>query len=555
MNASVRTTSRRVIVSATLVGALLFAIPVFSAVISTATIPTGESPSALAINPVSHRVYSADYFGDSVSVLDGAADLRLATLPVGLELQVPNAIVVNPLTTPARAYSANFWTGTLSVIDESSTALSATVAVSKSHGSGAPRALAIDPSGTVQKLYVAEYGANCVSVWNAETYELIKRIPVGWGPRGLGIFSSVSRKRVYVLNKTSNSVSVIDGDTDTVVSTVGVGVAPKAVAIDTSTGRAWVTNEKSNTVTVIGTDDKVAATITVGARPIGIAIDPPNSRVFVANTGAHTVSVIRSDTLTNEATLPVGQGPWAIAVDPATSRALVTCFTADSVAVIDPALSVRSVPVGDGPYALAIDDSVSPSKVFVTNRNGNSVSVLRDDGFVFGALSQNALAYAASAPVASIGSISVTKDAATGEQIIEGTATSTRAFPAGVLSLRLELDGSGIWREAAIVEGRGTAVARWGLRVPALSAGTHTMRVKVLDQTSAASASSEGASADKSVAIAVAVAPSFEVGPSLLPKKGAACTRCHGTSSRGRRPNAPVGVTRCPAIKTKVKSK
>lgn len=549
MWASTRTATRRLIVLGTVIGVLLFAVPVFSAVITSAIIPTGDTPSALAVNPVSHRIYSANYFGGSVSVMDGATDTLLSTISVGRNLQVPNAVVVNSLAVPPRAYVANFWSGTLSVVDESSTTLTATVSVGGDHGGGTPRALALDPSGAVQKLYVAEYGTGNVSVWNAETYQLITRIPVGSRPRGLGIFSSLERKRIYVLNSASNTVSVIDGNTDTVVATLPTGVAPKAVAVDTTTGWAWITNEKSNSVTAVDASDTVAATVAVGVRPIGIAIDPANGRVFVANTASNNVSVIKTSDRTREATLSVGLGPWAVAIDPASSRAFVSNFTSDTVSVVDSALAVRSVSVGDGPYALAIDDNVSPSRIYVANRNADTVSVLVDDGLASLGLPGVSAAYAAPVPVASVGSISVASDPVTGEQVIEGTATSARAFPAALLSLRMDVDDSGSWREAEIVEGRGTSSVRWRLRTPALAEGSHTIRVKVLDQTAATAASSEGGSADKGATVAVVAALPFKVGTVLAPQKGAACTRCHGTTSQGRRPNAPVGPARCPRVK------
>lgn len=553
MDTSSRAPRRRLILPAVVLGVLLFAAPVFSAVVTTATVPTGDTPSALAVNPVSHRVYSANYFGGSVSVLDGVTDLPLSTISIGRNLQVPNAVVVNSVSSPNRAYAANFWSSTLSVIDESSTTLTATVSVGGDHAGSAPRALALDPSGAVQKLYVAEYGSGVVSVWNAETYQLIKRIPVGYRPRGLGIFSSLDHKRIYALNGGSNSVSIIDGNTDTVIATVPVGTAPKAVAVDATTGWAWVTNEKSDSVTAINASDTVAGTIRVGVRPIGVAVDSANGRVFVANTASNNVSVIRTADRTNEATLGVGTGPWAVAIDSAGGRAFVSNFASDTVSVIDSALSVKSVDVGDGPYALAIDEGVTPSKIYVANRNADTVSVLADNGLASLALPGVSVAYAAPLPVGSIDSVAVELDAATGEHVITGVATSTRAFPAAILSLHADIDGAGVWRQAEIVNGSGTGTVQWRLRVPELASGTHTIRVRVLDQTSAACASSDGGSADKGATVSLIAAPAFQVGSSLSPKPGAACAKCHGTGSRGRRPNSPVGPSRCPQVKPKAK--
>src|SRR5205823_6634266 len=50
--------------------------------------------------------------------------------------------------------------------------------------------------------------------------------------------------------------------------------------------------------------------------PIGIAFDPNNGNMYVTNQGSNTVSVIDSTTNTVIATIPVGTTPFAIAFDP-----------------------------------------------------------------------------------------------------------------------------------------------------------------------------------------------------------------------------------------------
>ena len=87
---------------------------------------------------------------------------------------------------------------------------------------------------------------------------------------------------------------------------------------------AYITNQNSNTVSVIDTaTDTVIATIPVGLSPFGVAVSPDGSKVYVANTGANTLSVIDTATNTVSATVPVGFGPRGVAVKPDRSKVYV----------------------------------------------------------------------------------------------------------------------------------------------------------------------------------------------------------------------------------------
>ena len=78
---------------------------------------------------------------------------------------------------------------------------------------------------------------------------------------------------------------------------------------------AYITNQRSNTVSVIDTaTNTVSATIPVGVNPVGVAVNPGGSKVYVANLSANTVSVIDTATNTVIATIPVGSQPVAFGV-------------------------------------------------------------------------------------------------------------------------------------------------------------------------------------------------------------------------------------------------
>jgi PQQ-dependent catabolism-associated beta-propeller protein len=80
--------------------------------------------------------------------------------------------------------------------------------------------------------------------------------------------------------------------------------------------RVFVTNEKSNNVTVIqAVSGKVLGTIAVGQRPRGITVSADGRRVFVANSNSNNVSVIDSASLKVIDTFPAGVDPEGITID------------------------------------------------------------------------------------------------------------------------------------------------------------------------------------------------------------------------------------------------
>ena len=76
-------------------------------------------------------------------------------------------------------------------------------------------------------------------------------------------------------------------------SGIDVNTFPVGIAVNPNTGKVYVANEFSNTVSVIDAEtDKVKRTINVGDFPYGIDTNPLNNRVYVTNRGSNTVSVI-----------------------------------------------------------------------------------------------------------------------------------------------------------------------------------------------------------------------------------------------------------------------
>ena len=198
---------------------------------------------------------------------------------------------------------------------------------------------------------------------------------------------------VYVTNRTSGSVSVISTVDNKVVNTITVGTQPESIIFNADGTRAYVTNYGSKSVSVIDTtlaqQPKVIATISnVGTNPRGIAyVQTANGpRVYVANSGAGTVSVINASTNKLIDTKPsttltvdpisVGSAPQQIAVSPDGTRIYVTNQNSNSVSVINTATNAidgAAIAVGSKPAGVAL--SADGSTLYVANGD-DSVSVV-----------------------------------------------------------------------------------------------------------------------------------------------------------------------------------
>jgi YVTN family beta-propeller protein len=294
--------------------------------------------------------YVANFFSNSVSVIDTATNTVVDTVPVGSN---PFALDVTP--DGAFVYVGNFVAGNVSVIDTTTNSVVATVNVA-----GHPNGVAVTPNGAL--VYVAGYTSDSVSVIDTATNTVVATVPVGVLPFGISI--STDSAFAYVANGTSSSVSVIDIATNTVVATVpGLGHGT-SLAVTPDGAFVYVTHHYVSSpvnpdpsVKVIDTSTyTVVDSVAVGLSPAHISITPDGNYIFVTISGGSAVSVIATASNTVVATVPVGVQPEGVKVTPDGAFAYVANSMSDSVSVIDTATNtvVATVPVGNQPEGVAI---------------------------------------------------------------------------------------------------------------------------------------------------------------------------------------------------------
>ena len=259
-------------------------------------------------------------------------------------------------------------------------------------------------SAATGKVYVADEGANTVSVIDAASFKKVGSIPVGQGPHNVQV--SPDGKWVWVTNNGeptkaaeampagkmpksehaamagAGAVWVIDTANGTVTAKVPVGMHPAHVVVAPDGRTAYVTNGGDNTVSVVDTAaQRVIGLIQVGTSPHGLRISPDGKQVWVANLKGGTVSVIDTDSRKQVARISAGKGPAQVGFTPDGRFGFVSLSEANSVAVIDPASHkvIRKIAVGTVPIQLfATPDS---KLLLVANQGtpkkpGTTVSVI-----------------------------------------------------------------------------------------------------------------------------------------------------------------------------------
>ncbi len=269
-----------------------FVLVVDGATEASTTVATGLASIDVQVNSVTNRVYivnSGGYqtraseqhppFQGSVTVLDGATNTTIGTVPTGSS---SIAAGVNPVTN--KIYVANYDSNDVTVID-GATNTATTVAAMNS-----PIDVAVNPS--TDKIYVANYGSNAVTVIDGATNSTAA-VASGIHPVELAVNQVTNA--IYALNVGDErggrgNVTVIDGATNA-TSTVPTWADPTGIAINSLTNKVyvvnsgWVAGNAYNlfSVTVIDGASNVPNTVATEMHPTAIGLNMTTNKIYVAD--------------------------------------------------------------------------------------------------------------------------------------------------------------------------------------------------------------------------------------------------------------------------------
>ena len=239
-------------------------------------------PIGISVNPSTKKIYVANEFSNTVSVVD------IPTLKAEKTINVENfpyAIDSNILNN--RVYVTNRGSNTVSVIDGSTNSILYNISVEKS-----PVGIAINPSASW--IYVTNLDSRSISVIDGITNTVDETIRLGREGIPYGIAVNPITNMIYVTDIGSNSVHVINGFTNDIISNVSVGKKPVSIALNVLNNTLYVSNHDSNDISIIdGSTNRLVKNIPAGGdKPAGTAFNPISNKVYVSNIGSETVLVL-----------------------------------------------------------------------------------------------------------------------------------------------------------------------------------------------------------------------------------------------------------------------
>ena len=289
------------------------------------------APRQLVIVPRLRRAYITNSMANLITVVETFTDKVIRQIPINLGakgLTLARGITHNPER--GEIYIANFWQGTLSVVDAlemkeveqlitgfNPVAISCSIdgqtlyiiRVPKDGGAvtmfdRAANEIAMDTLLGAEltdiaikdgQLYVTDGVKNVVFVLDSRTLKVIEQIPVGAKPSR--IVMSNDQKFGYVSNAGDNTISVINTEIFEQVGRIPTGREPYGIAVhshEEMTETVYVCNSRERSISLIGMPQGkiVGPPITVGTQPMGIAILDRGKKVYVVNEISNDISIL-----------------------------------------------------------------------------------------------------------------------------------------------------------------------------------------------------------------------------------------------------------------------
>lgn len=188
---------------------------------------------------------------------------------------------------------------------------------------------------------------------------------------------------VWVTNRAHNDITAFDGRTGAALMTIPVGANPIDIVAPRNTRKVYVSNEDSNTISVISKDSlSLRGDIpmpTRNGRPHHLVQSPDGRFVYVAEFGSHRVAVI--DTVTDTVVREYDAGAngaktHAVGVSPDGRTLYAVNSGANEIVALDASTGERQwdLNVGQNPSEIL----VTPAGLigYVSIRGENSVKVL-----------------------------------------------------------------------------------------------------------------------------------------------------------------------------------
>ena len=294
---------------------------------STTRVVVGQNPDFVAVNAATDTIYVSNSNDGTVSVIDGSTTKVTATITIG---GMPQGIAVNPATN--MVYVALFagLSSTVTVIDGSDNSIVTNLSV--------PGATYVAVDSATNQIYTSD-SDNTVRVIDGSSNTVVATLTFNNVLEGIAVDSA--RSLIYVEEVgIPPSVAVIDGSTNTVTNTISVSQASflTGLTVDTSLNRVYASDSQKMRLFVIdGASGKVlGSTGLPGAGNPKYAAMGRGHEVLVTDPGANHIFAINGVSGKLDTTLQVSYAPWGAQTDPVTGATYVALSQAVYVTVLKP---------------------------------------------------------------------------------------------------------------------------------------------------------------------------------------------------------------------------
>jgi len=325
-----------------------------------AIIPIAAGPHGMAITPDGDRVYVSSDGSNIVSIIDTASDRVEGTIVVG---KSPHGVTLVP--DKRLLLVAVNGEDKIAFVDIPALSVIASVSVGK------PHTIAVTPDGKTAYVSSQLPGHFGLAVIDIAARTVVRTIPLEKTPRDLEY--GFDSHALYFTEAGISAVEVLDPTSDKIIAEIPTGLSPHYVnhfrnaaygmAIVQGPGELFLFDPKTR---------KAVRSIKVGDQPHWLALSGDGKTAFVTNEGSNTLSIV--DIASGKTTtIAVGNMPRKVVVQPLIPDAKISIENFEFIPAVitaSPGQAVVWTNNDGGPHAIAFKDSIAgsdslfPGKIF-----------------------------------------------------------------------------------------------------------------------------------------------------------------------------------------------
>jgi YVTN family beta-propeller protein len=327
----------------------------------TATIPVPPGPHGMTISPDGRLLYVSSDGASSVSVVDTATDKITKTIEVG---KAPHGVTLVP--GKELLIVAVNGEDKIAFVDTTKQTVIGSVGVGKPHTIG------VRPDGKVAYISSQVPGHFAVVVIDIDARTVARSIPLDKTPRDLEF--GFDGRAVYFTEAGVSAIEVLDPALDKIVAEIPTGVSPHYVnRLSNTTYGMAIVQGPGQLLLFDPRTNKPVRSIKVGDQPHWLAVSGDGKTAYVTNEGSNTVSIV--DIANSKTTMvAVGNQPRKIVVQQLIIKGAYISIEnfafVPPVVTIAPGENVSWSNNDGGPHQIAFtdgtagSDSLFPGKMF-----------------------------------------------------------------------------------------------------------------------------------------------------------------------------------------------